>query len=309
MVGTIVFSKRDKLFFLSLLPLSISLLAVLVVSVTTIALRSLDTFQHFGLALFASSIWNPEREVYGLLAPVIGSLTTSAIALLTALILSIPLAITIAEYLQGALKSVVSSIVELMGGMPTIVYAVWASQYLVPFLKQFAMEPLHSALPFIPLFSCKPVTGFSVFAAGVAIGISIVPYVTTLILEAYQSIPVMYREACYGIGATRYESIKILLSLARPAIIAALVLGFARALGETTIAVTTVGNSMYLSSCLFAPGYTVSALIASQFANAYLYQYAETVLYSSILVVVLIAIALSFYGSTTIVRWRLRVVV
>jgi len=302
-------SKRDKLFFLSLLPLSVSLLAILILSVTTIVLRSLDSFQHFGFQLITSSVWNPEKEVYGLLAPIIGSLATSALAVLTALVLSLPLSIMIAEYLRGFAKSVVSSVVELMGGMPTIIYAVWASQYLVPFLKQLAMEPLHRALPFIPLFSCRPITGFSIFAAGIAIGISIVPYVTALILEAYQSIPMMYREACYGIGATKYETVRVMISLARPAIIAALILGFARALGETTIAVATVGNSMYLSSCLFAPGYTVSALIASQFANAYLYQYAETVLYSSILVVVVTAIALSFYGSTTIVRWRSRIVV
>jgi phosphate transport system permease protein len=302
-------TRKDKLFFISLLPLSSSLLTILVLSIATVALKSLDSLQTFGLNLLISSTWNPERGVYGFLAPLIGSVTTSILAVITALFLSLPLTIVIAEYLRGIVKNVVSSIVELMGGMPTIIYAVWASQYLVPFLKEFIMEPLHNVFKFIPLFSCRPITGFSIFASGISIGISIVPYVTAIILEAYQSIPLAYREACYGIGATRYESIKIMLSLARPAIVAALILGFARSLGETTIAAVTVGNSMYLSSCLFAPGYTVSALIASQFANAHLYPYAESVLYASILFVMMISIALSFYGSSTIIRWRSRIVV
>jgi phosphate transport system permease protein len=302
-------TRKDKLFFISLLPLSSSLLTILVLSIATVALKSLDSLQTFGLNLLISSTWNPERGVYGFLAPLVGSVTTSILAVITALFLSLPLTIIIAEYLRGIVKNVVSSIVELMGGMPTIIYAVWASQYLVPFLKEFIMEPLHNVFKFIPLFSCRPITGFSIFASGISIGISIVPYVTAIILEAYQSIPLAYREACYGIGATRYESIKIMLSLARPAIVAALILGFARSLGETTIAAVTVGNSMYLSSCLFAPGYTVSALIASQFANAHLYPYAESVLYASILFVMMISIALSFYGSSTIIRWRSRIVV
>jgi phosphate transport system permease protein len=302
-------TRKDKLFFISLLPLSSSLLTILVLSIATVALKSLDSLQTFGLNLLISSTWNPEIGVYGFLAPLIGSVTTSILAVITALFLSLPLTIIIAEYLRGIVKNVVSSIVELVGGMPTIIYAVWASQYLVPFLKEFIMEPLHNVFKFIPLFSCRPITGFSIFASGISIGISIVPYVTAIILEAYQSIPLAYREACYGIGATRYESIKIMLSLARPAIVAALILGFARSLGETTIAAVTVGNSMYLSSCLFAPGYTVSALIASQFANAHLYPYAESVLYASILFVMMISIALSFYGSSTIIRWRSRIVV
>jgi phosphate transport system permease protein len=302
-------TRKDKLFFIYLLPLSSSLLTILVLSIATVALKSLDSLQTFGLNLLISSTWNPERGVYGFLAPLVGSVTTSILAVITALFLSLPLTIIIAEYLRGIVKNVVSSIVELMGGMPTIIYAVWASQYLVPFLKEFIMEPLHNVFKFIPLFSCRPITGFSIFTSGISIGISMVPYVTAIILEAYQSIPLAYREACYGIGATRYESIKMMLSLARPAIVAALILGFARSLGETTIAAVTVGNSMYLSSCLFAPGYTVSALIASQFANAHLYPYAESVLYASILFVMMISIALSFYGSSTIIRWRSRIVV
>jgi phosphate transport system permease protein len=270
---------------------------------------SIESLSAYGLSLFAKTVWDPENGVYGVLGPILGTLTTSLISVSVSLVLSLSLAITIAEYLKGYSKKIISSIVEFMGGLPTIIYAVWASEYLVPFLKNNVMKPLHTSLPFIPLFSCRPITGFSTFAAGVALGISTVPYVASIILEAYENIPLIYREACCGIGATKYETVKILLSLTKPAIIAALILGFARSLGETTIVALTIGNSMTLTPCLFAPSYTVSALVASQFANAFLYQHAESVLYASMLVTTSISIILSLYASKLIVDWRSRVVV
>ncbi|MEM3926846.1 MAG: phosphate ABC transporter permease subunit PstC [Desulfurococcaceae archaeon] len=302
-------SRKDKVFFLSLIPFSVILLGILIVAVITISSNSIESIRVFGLKLLVSNIWDPENGRYGLLAPIVGSIVTSTLAVLTALVLSLPLSILIAEYLHGSIRNMFSSIVELMGGLPTIIYAIWASTYLAPILKNHIMDPLHMYLSIIPLFSCKPITGFTVFTAGISIGISIVPYVTAMVLEAYQSIPSIYKEACLGIGATKYESVKIMISLARPAILASLILGFARSLGETTIAVATIGNSMYLSACVFSPGYTVSALIASQFANAYLYEYAESVLYLSALTVLLIAIVLSFIGLSIIIKWRGKIVV
>jgi phosphate transport system permease protein len=301
-------SKRDKLLFMSLIPFSISLLSMLLLLISISLFNSIESLSAYGLSLFAKTVWDPENGVYGVLGPILGTLITSLISVSVSLVFSLSFAITIAEYLKGYSKKIISSIAEFMGGLPTIIYAVWASEYLVPFLKNNIMEPLHALLPFIPLFSCRPITGFSTFVAGVALGISTVPYVASIILEAYENIPLTYREACYGIGATKYEAIKILLSLTKPAIIAALILGFARSLGETTIVAFTVGNSMTLTPCLFAPGYTVSALVASQFANAFLYHHAESVLYASMLVTTLISIILSLYASKLIIDWRSRVV-
>jgi phosphate transport system permease protein len=299
---------RDRLFFLSLLPFPLSLAAILALIIATIFFKSVDSVAFFGSKLFTTSIWDPEHEEYGVLSPVVGSLVTSLLATLTALVLSIPLAIFISEYLRGAAKKVVALVVELASGIPTVIYAMWASTHFAPTLKAHIMEPLAASLYFIPLFSCKVLSPYTVFTAGISIGVSITPYLTSLILESYSTIPTSYREACLGIGATRYETIRILLSLIKPAIVASAVLGFARALGETTIAVATIGNSMHLSACLFSPGYTVSALIASQFGNAYLYKFAESVLYASSLVVLIIAVVLSFSGLTIMNSWRKRVV-
>ncbi|MDI9619283.1 MAG: ABC transporter permease subunit [Candidatus Nezhaarchaeota archaeon] len=198
---------------------------------------------------------------------------------------------------------------ELMGGMPTVIYALWAAQYLAPALRDFLMAPLHGYLGFIPLFSEEPVTGYSVFTAGVAMGVATVPYVSFLMTEAYSILPSTYREACLGIGASRLETAKILLSLCRPALLASLLLGLARAMGETTIAAMTVGNSMKVTACIIASGYTVPALVASQFGDASLYVYSESALYAASLVILSAALALSFVGLSLLSRWRSRILV
>lgn len=301
--------SHDKIFLISFLPTAIVVSSILVIFFTALLRYSYEAINVFGLKLFVESVWNPQKEIYGIAAPIIGTFIASSIAVIVSLFFSIPLSILVLEFLRGKARDVLSSMVELMGGIPTIVYAVWSLNYLTPFLKIYVMEPLHSYLGFLPFFSCKPVVGLSIFTAGIAIGVSLTPYMTSIIIESYKLIPSMYREACLGIGATRYETTKILLSLAKPAIIAAAILGFARAAGETTIAVATVGNTMSLSSCLFAPGSTVSALIASQYENAGLYVYAESVLYTSALVTLTATLILSFIGLRILDRWRVKIVV
>lgn len=302
-------SKRDMLFFFSLLPSASILVALLTLILYSIVARSVDAFRALGIDMLLKSMWSPENEAYGILSPVVGTFVVASIAVATSLLFSVPLSVLVVELVHGKLREALILLVELMGGLPTVVYALWSLNFLMPFLRDYVMMPLHAYLGFVPPFSCRPVTGFSVFVAGVAIGISLIPYMASIIIESYRSIPSMYREACLGIGATRYELVRILLSLSKPAIVAAAMLGFARAAGETTIAAVVVGSSMHLSPCIFAPGHTVSALIASQYANAALYRYAEPVLYASSLIVLASALVLSFAGLNVLDKWRVRVVV
>lgn len=304
-----MWSRTDRLFFISLTPSAIIIVGLLVVFLVVVVGKSYESIDVYGPNLFTTSAWNAELEVYGVLSPVVGTFVTSTIATFVAMILSIPLAVFIAEYLKGRMRDFFASLVELMGGMPTVVYAVWALYYLAPFMKEAVLDPLHAYLGFIPLFSCKPVAGFSILTASVAIGLSLVPFTTSIIVESYRLIPQTYREACLGIGATRYELVKTMLSISKPALLAAAVLGFARASGETTIAATVIGNAMTTGLCVIGPGYTVPALIASQYANANLYRYAESALYAAALVVLASTLAMSFAGLKILERWRVRIVV
>lgn len=302
-------SKTDKLFFISLFPSAIIVIGLLCLFLLVTSSHSLDSILTYGIRLFIESAWNPEKELYGIFSPIIGTLVTSLIATCTALVFSIPLSIFVVEYLNKQVRDVFTSIVELMGGVPTIIYAVWALHYLAPFMKTTIMEPLHEYLGFIPLFSCRPITGLSILTAGVAIGISLIPYMTSIIIESYRLVPTIYKEACLSIGATKYELVKIMLAIVKPAIVASAILGFARASGETTIAVTTVGNAMSTGICIIGPSYTVPALLASQYANANLYRYAESVLYAAASVILLFTLILSFAGLGILEKWRARIVV
>lgn len=302
-------SKTEKLFFLSLTPSAFILMGFMAIFLIVLANKSLESFMTFGWLLLTDNVWDPENERYGVLGPLFGTFITSSIATAFALLFSIPLSVFITDFLKGKSRELFTSLVELMGGIPTIIFATWAMNYLASFMKEAALLPLHEHFGFIPLFSCRPIAGFSIFTAGIAIGISLIPYTTSIISASYRMIPTTYKEACLGIGATRYETAKILLSLLRPAIAAATLLSLARGAGETIIAVATVGNAMTMGGCLVGPGYTVSALIAAQYANASLYKYAESVLYFAALIVLTFTLFLSFLGLSLLEKWRVKVVV
>lgn len=304
-----VTARSDKIFLLSTLPSAIVVIGLIGVTLLVVGSRAYDSMRIYGARLFIDNVWSPEREEYGLLSPIAGTFIVSFLATLLSLIFSIPLTIFLSEILRGRIKDLFSSLIELMSGLPTVIYAVWGLNYLAPLIKDHILDPLHTYLGFIPLFSCKPLTGLSLLTASIVLGISLVPYTTSIIYESYRMIPLAYREACLGIGATRYELVKTMLSISKPAILASSILSFARASGETTIAATLVGNAYTSSLCILGPGYTVPALIANQYANANLYIHAESVLYSAALVILLTTLVLSLTGLRILERWRLRIVV
>jgi phosphate transport system permease protein len=300
-------SEKDKIFYFSLLPPALTTLGLLALIVSTIGAKAALVLPQ-ALAILAANVWDPENERYGLLAPVLGTLVVASIAGAVSLVLGLPLTLAVAELLRGRLGSVLQTLLEMTSAFPTVVIGLWSARYLAPFLSENVMKPLYSSFGFIPTFSCRPLGGYSLLTAGLAIGFSVVPYTASIMIESYRLIPSTYREACYGIGATRYETARILVSLARPAIAGSVLLGVARAMGETTIAAMTVGNAMNISACLFEPSYTVPALIAAQFGNANLYRYAEPVLYLAALVFLALALVLSAVGFKLVSGWRVRIV-
>jgi len=300
--------RSDRLFYFSLLPLALITIGFFAALFAIIVGQASPAIAKYGAALFSESAWSPESELYGLAAPIVGSIIVGIIATATALVLGIPLAVFLAEYSQGVVRDLVSALTDMMSGVPTIVFALFASRVLAPYLRDAVMIPLSRLFHMVPLFSCTP-SAYSLFTAGIALGLYVTPYVSSLIREAYTFIPLSIKEACYGIGMYRYEAVITLMKLLKPAVIASTLLSFARVVGDTTIAALTVGGSMNLGSCILAPGYTVSALIADKFRDAFLYTYALSALYAGALVILLIAFAASFAGLTMMLRWRARIIV
>jgi len=303
--------RSDKLLYYSLLPFAAIVIATFIMLFIVLGYVSAPAIRRYGIKLFTTVKWapnevNPSRSVYGLLAPIFGTLVSSIIAVLLALPVTVSIILVIEEYAPEKLREIIGSIIEVMAGIPTIVYGLWGLEVLAPFLREHVYSPLYQFLDFIPLFSCKPVTGFNLLTAGILLSIMILPYMVAIARDAYRSIPLTYKEAALAIGATRYEYAKIMMGLARPGLIAAALLGFGRAAGETVAVALVVGNAPLVSTCLFKPAYTISSLIANQFSMAPLYPYMLNVLFTGGLILLLIGMAANTIAVIMIERARKR---
>ncbi len=269
---------------------------------------SIPIFKWEGFGIYIKNVWDaseiPNDEYYGLLAAIWGSFYTSIIAAFIALPLAISYTIFIHDFAPLKLKNLLIVLSDMMAGLPTIIYGLWGAFFLVPFLKIWVMEPLYTYLSFIPVFSYSPNTGYSYLSAGVLLSIMITPFASAIIREAYSSIPFTYREAAYSLGLTRYESTKIIFGLIRPAVISGTLLAFGRAIGETVAVSLVIGNTFNLSASLFAPGYTISSLIANQFGNASIYGHMTSALFAGGLALFLIGLVINIGGIMYLRRWK-----
>ena len=303
--------RSDKLFFYALLPFAAVTVALFLLLFKVLVGNSLPIFLREGFGFIESSVWrpsetNPQAEYYGMLAPILGTFYSSIVALLLALPASISLTILIDEYAPHGLRGHLVNTVEIMAGLPTVLYGLWGAYILAPALKSHVMQPLNTYLGMIPLFSCTPTTPSTILTAGVVLAIMVTPFMTSIIREAYESVPLTYREAALSIGAARYEYVGIMMSMIKPAVLASILLGFGRAAGETIAVSMTIGNSFSISPCLFKPGYTISSLIADQFGNAGFYHYMTYALYGAGFLLLLIGLALNTLGLYLLVAWRKR---
>ncbi len=301
------FAKFDRFDFLTypaVLFVFLLFTWMLVVYVT----NSIPAFQREGWNVYFTNVWNasecPDKEYYGILAAIWGSLYTSIIALLVALPLSISYSIFVVDYAPKRLRGILEITSDIMAGLPTIIYGIWGAFFLVPFLKEWVMMPVYDYLSFIPIFSQKPVSGFSFFSAGVLLGIMITPFVSAVVREAYATIPHTYREAAYSLGLTRYEATKILVGYVKPAMISGTILGFGRAIGETVAVSLVVGNAFNVSADPFSPGYTISSLIATQYGNSFIYTHMTSVLYAAGLFLFLVGLVITLLGMYVLRRWK-----
>jgi len=270
--------------------------------------NAIPAFHRFGIDVYLKNVWRaseePIRELYGVAAAIWGSVYTSLIAIALALPLSISYSVFVVDYAPKWLKNPLIIISDIMAGLPTIIYGLWGALVLVPFLREHLMEPLHEHLSFIPLFSYPPTTGYSYFSAGVLLAIMVTPFASAVIREAYSMVPFTYREAVYALGATRFEATKLLIGYIRPAIVSGTILAFGRAIGETVAVSLVIGNTFNMTWQLFAPGYTVSSLIANQFGNAFIYEYMTPVLYAAGLALFLIGLVVNLLGLRILRRWE-----
>ncbi len=296
--------KHDRAFFLALLAPSALLVAFYILLCKLFTQYSLPVFRRYGLSFLVGTVWDPGRVVYGILPALAGTFVTSIIAALVALPVSLSMTVFLNEYCRAGVSRVVSSLMTVMGGLPSIVYGLWGATVLPNMLRRYVMVPLHKYLGFLPLFACSPVSGWTVFTAGVLLAVMITPYVFALINEAYVGIPLRYREALLAIGARPYLMAREFLRMIWPAVIGALLLGLGRAAGETIAVSLVVGNVNSMPYCIFLPGQTISSLIANNFPEASSYPLMLNALYAAGATLLAIGMCLNILGLTLMSRWR-----
>ncbi len=212
--------------------------------------------------------WDPTSDAFGALPFVYGTVVTSVLAIAISVPVSVGVAIFLVEVAPARLRPIVSFLIETLAAIPSVVYGLWGLFVLVPWLRGSVEPFLGRVLGFLPLFSGPPI-GLGYLAAGLILSVMILPTISSVAIEVLKTVPPSLREGAYGLGATRWEAIRMaVLPYARSGIAGGALLGLGRALGETMAVTMVIGNSPTIQASLLAPGYTLPAVIANEFAEA-----------------------------------------
>jgi phosphate transport system permease protein len=235
--------------------------------------ESFPVFGKFGITFLTQSAWNPVSDKFGALAPVVGTLVTSLIALFFGAPLALGCAFFLNELCPFSLRPALSATIELLAAIPSIIYGMWGLFVLAPVMSHVVQPFLIKNLGSLPvagyLFQGPPF-GIGTLTAGLILSVMILPFIASVSLQAFASVPASLREAAYGTGATTWEiCAKIIVPYTKTSVTGAIMLGLGRALGETMAVTFVIGNTHRLSASLLAPGTTISATLASEFAEAF----------------------------------------
>jgi phosphate transport system permease protein len=226
----------------------------------------------FGLGFVVVEEWNPVTDEFGALAPIYGTLVTSLIAMLIGVPISFGIALFITELCPGWLKRPIGTAIELLAGIPSIIYGIWGLFVFAPFLQEtvqpFLTETL-GELPGIGFLFAGPPLGIGVLTAGLILAIMVLPFVTSVMRDVFETVPPMLKESAYGLGATTWEVMwNVVLPYTRSGVMGGVMLGLGRALGETMAVTFVIGNAHDIHASLLAPGTTISAALANEFTEA-----------------------------------------
>ena len=233
---------------------------------------SIPTFQKFGFGFLTSQRWDPVTEIFGALPAIYGTLLTSFIAMLIAVPVGLMIAFFLTELCPQWLRRAIGIAIELLAGIPSIIYGIWGLFMFAPFLQR-TVEPLLintlGQIPGIgPLFG-GPAYGIGLFTAGLILTIMVLPFVTSISRDVFEAVPNVLKEAAYGVGCTTWEVVRyVVLPYTRVGVIGGVMLGLGRALGETMAVTFVIGNAHRIAASILAPGTTISASIANEFTEA-----------------------------------------
>jgi phosphate transport system permease protein len=258
--------KKDLGFRLGTGAFALVLIAIVVGIGVVLTKQSMLSIQKFGLSFWRTEVWDPVSGEFGALPFIWGTLYSSILALLISTPIALGIAVFISELCPARLRQPLVFLTELLAAIPSIVYGLWGIFVLVPVVRLFESS-LPDSVRQLPFFSGPPL-GLGMLSAALILAIMVIPFTSSVSREVLKSVPAAQREGAYALGATRFEAIRAALFFARTGIVGAIMLGFGRALGETMAVTMVIGNNPKVSLSLFAPQYTMAAVIANEFTEA-----------------------------------------
>lgn len=247
---------------------ALSVLGVVLLAFLTTAYKAWPALRTFGPAFLWGKEWDPNADHYGAWPFIWGTLYSSLLGLALAVPVGVGAAVFLAELSPKWLRAPVSFLVELLAAVPSVVYGLWGVLVMVPWLREHVQVPLSKSLGKLPLFEGAPY-GVSIMAAGVILAIMILPIITAVARDVLAAVPREQRDASYGLGATRWETIwKAVLPFGRVGIFGGIVLALGRALGETMAVTMVIGNRPEATLSMLNPGYSLASVLANEFAEA-----------------------------------------
>ncbi|HEX4208931.1 MAG TPA: phosphate ABC transporter permease subunit PstC [Candidatus Binataceae bacterium] len=233
---------------------------------------ALPALRTFGFSFVVTEVWNPVTKEFGALGPIYGTLVTSAIAMVIGIPLAFGVAVFITEICPLWLKRPLATMIELLAAIPSIIYGIWGLFVFAPFVQQYIEPAIIDTLGQVPgigaLFAGPPL-GIGVLTAGIILAIMVLPFISSIMRDVFETVPPMLKESAYGLGATRAEVVRsVVLPYTRIGVVGGIMLGLGRALGETMAVTFVIGNAHRISASILQPGTTISAALANEFTEA-----------------------------------------
>jgi phosphate transport system permease protein len=264
--------RQDAAFRLVTQSFAFLVLLVLAGIILTLVAGSWQSITKFGPGFLVSSEWNPVTEEFGALVPIVGTLVTSAIALVIGVPVSFGIALFLTELSPVWLRRPIGTAIELLAAIPSIIYGMWGLFVFAPLFADHVQPVLIEVLGPLPVLGMLfqgPPMGIGVLTAGIILAIMVIPFISAVMRDVFEIVPAVIKESAYGVGATTWEVVwNIVLPYTKVGVIGGIMLGLGRALGETMAVTFVIGNAHRLSSSLLAPGNSIASALANEFTEA-----------------------------------------
>ncbi len=276
---------------------AILVLAVIIGIAISLLIGAWPALMKFGLGFLTSDSWNPVTNDYGALVAIYGTLVTSLIAMLIAVPVSFGIALFVTELSPRWLRRPISTAIELLAAIPSIIYGMWGLFVFAPFMSNYVQPWLLDTFEHVPLLGsliAGPPIGIGVFTAGLILAIMVIPFITAVMRDTFEVVPGVLKESSYALGATTWEVVRsVILPYTKTGVVGGIMLGLGRALGETMAVTFVIGNSHNINLGLFYPGNSIAATLANEFTEADGQMYTSALIALGLVLFVITLIVLS----------------